>query len=117
MGLEHVSAMMAARPAGHHAVPLVLGAVAEPAIAHLLEPVFHAVACREAWCTRFVRDRAHAGHYLHMLLGEMVPKNIALAGPERTALLLGPTAGGAVARHCARSIFAVNAFANGCCSS
>ena len=27
---------------------------------------------------------------LHMLLGEMVPKNIALAGPERSVLWLGP---------------------------
>ncbi len=27
---------------------------------------------------------------LHMLLGEMVPKNLALAGPERAALLLAP---------------------------
>ena len=28
--------------------------------------------------------------YLHMLLGEMVPKNIALAGPVRAVLLLAP---------------------------
>jgi len=27
---------------------------------------------------------------LHMMLGEMVPKNIALAGPERAAMLLAP---------------------------
>src|SRR5690606_32638591 len=28
--------------------------------------------------------------FFHMVLGEMVPKNIAIAGPERSAMLLGP---------------------------
>ena len=27
--------------------------------------------------------------YLHVVLGEMIPKNIALAGPDRAALVLG----------------------------
>ena len=27
--------------------------------------------------------------YMHVVLGEMIPKNIALAGPDRAALVLG----------------------------
>jgi CBS domain containing-hemolysin-like protein len=34
--------------------------------------------------------------FLHMVLGEMVPKNIALAGPDRAALALGPPLYGVV---------------------
>ena len=34
--------------------------------------------------------------YLHVVLGEMVPKNIALAGPDRAALVLGPPIWGVV---------------------
>ena len=49
--------------------------------------------------------------YLHMLLGEMVPKNIALAEPVRSALLLGPPLV-ALARALRPVIFAINAFAN-----
>jgi CBS domain containing-hemolysin-like protein len=49
--------------------------------------------------------------YLHMLLGEMVPKNIALAEPVRSALLLGPPLV-ALARGLRPVIFAINAFAN-----
>ena len=111
-GLEHVSAVMAAAQLGITLCTLVLGVVAEPAIEHLLEPVFHAVGMP-----------AGAGHaisfvialtvatYLHMLLGEMVPKNIALAEPVRSALLLGPPLV-ALTRALRPVIFTVNAFAN-----
>jgi CBS domain containing-hemolysin-like protein len=86
--------------------------VAEPAIAHLLEPVFHGIGLPGSLIppVSFVIALTVAT-YLHMLFGEMVPKNIALAGPERTALLLGPPLV-ALARALRPVIFAVNSFAN-----
>ncbi|WP_432136892.1 MULTISPECIES: hemolysin family protein [unclassified Streptomyces] len=112
-GLKHVSALMAAAQLGITLCTLVLGVVAEPAIAHLLEPVFHAVGVPEGagHAVSFVIALALAT-YLHMLLGEMVPKNIALAEPVRSALLLGPPLV-TLARTLRPVIFTVNAFANG----
>jgi CBS domain containing-hemolysin-like protein len=49
--------------------------------------------------------------YLHMLFGEMVPKNIALAAPVPTALFLGPPLV-ALTRALKPVIFGINAFAN-----
>ncbi|WP_425836682.1 hemolysin family protein [Streptomyces fractus] len=112
-GLEHVSALLAAAQLGITLCTLVLGIVAEPAIAHLLEPVFNAVGVPHGLVhpISFVIALTVAT-YLHMLLGEMVPKNIALAEPVRSALLLGPPLV-AVARALRPVIFAINAFANG----
>ncbi|MDH6520652.1 CBS domain containing-hemolysin-like protein [Streptomyces sp. SAI-135] len=111
-GLEHVSALMAAAQLGITLCTLILGVVAEPAIAHLLEPVFHAVGVPKGagHAVSFVIALTLAT-YLHMLLGEMVPKNIALAEPVRSALLLGPPLV-TLARGLRPVIFAVNAFAN-----
>ncbi|MFI6685047.1 hemolysin family protein [Streptomyces sp. NPDC050485] len=111
-GLEHVSALMAAAQLGITLCTLVLGVVAEPAIAHLVEPVFNAVGVPTGLVhpVSFVLALAVAT-YLHMLLGEMVPKNIALAEPARTALLLGPPLV-TLARALRPVIFAINAFAN-----
>ncbi|MFF9405533.1 hemolysin family protein [Streptomyces anandii] len=112
-GLEHVSALLAAAQLGITLCTLVLGVVAEPAIAHLLEPVFHAVGvpASAGHAVSFVIALALAT-YLHMLLGEMVPKNISLAEPVRSALLLGPPLV-ALSRALRPVIFTVNAFANG----
>ncbi|UXY26184.1 hemolysin family protein [Streptomyces sp. HUAS TT20] len=112
-GLEHVSALLAAAQLGITLCTLVLGVVAEPAIAHLLEPVFHALGVPEdaGHVVSFVIALTLAT-YLHMLLGEMVPKNIALAEPVRSALLLGPPLV-ALARALRPVIFTVNALANG----
>lgn len=111
-GLEHLSAMMATAQLGITVSSLVLGAVAEPAIAHLLEPAFEAVHVPHPLVhpISFVIALALAT-YLHMLIGEMVPKNIALAAPVPTALLLGPPLV-ALTRALKPVIFGINAFAN-----
>ncbi len=89
--MEQVSVMMAGAQLGITVCSLGLGAIAEPALAHLIEPVFAALGLPEG----LVHPVAFAIAlsvvvYLHMVLGEMVPKNVAIAGPERSALLLGP---------------------------
>ncbi|WP_328403198.1 hemolysin family protein [Streptomyces sp. NBC_00390] len=111
--LEHVSVLLAAAQLGITACTLVLGIVAEPAIAHLLEPVFDALGVPHGAVhpISFVIALSLAT-YLHMLLGEMVPKNIALAEPVRSALLLGPPLV-ALARALRPVIFSINAMANG----
>ncbi|MCX4514603.1 hemolysin family protein [Streptomyces sp. NBC_01619] len=111
-GLEHLSQMMATAQLGITASSLVLGAVAEPAIAHLLEPAFTAAHLPHALVhpVAFVIALT-AATYAHMLIGEMVPKNIALAAPVTTALLLGPPLV-ALTRTLRPVIFGINAFAN-----
>ncbi|WP_424214940.1 hemolysin family protein [Streptomyces sp. BI20] len=111
-GLRHVSALMAAAQLGITLCTLVLGIVAEPAIAHLLTPLLDLVGVPGglSHAVSFAVALALAT-YLHMLFGEMVPKNVALAEPVRTALALGPPLV-AVTRGLRPVIFAVNAFAN-----
>lgn len=89
--MENVSEMMAGAQLGITICSLGLGAVGEPAIAHLIEPGIEALGLPEG--------AVHPIAFLialtlvvslHVVLGEMVPKNIALAGPDRSALVLGP---------------------------
>lgn len=89
--MENVSLMMAGAQLGITICSLGLGAVGEPAVAHLLEPVFHALSVPDSWLhpVSFVVALTIVV-FLHVVLGEMVPKNIALAGPDRAALVLGP---------------------------
>lgn len=89
--MEQVSLVMAGAQLGITVASLGLGAVSEPAVAHLLEPAFHALGLPDNMLhpVAFVVAMSIVV-YLHVVLGEMVPKNIALAGPERAALVLGP---------------------------
>jgi CBS domain containing-hemolysin-like protein len=90
-GLENLPQMMAAAQFGVTVCSLTLGAVAEPTVAHLVEPLFTAA--------RVPEDLVHPIGYvlalalvvfLHLVIGELVPKNLAMADPEKTALWLSP---------------------------
>lgn len=88
-GIEDVSVQLAATQLGITACSLIIGAVGEPAIASLLEAplqksglpagLAHPIALTVALL--FVT-------FLHMVLGEMVPKNIAIAKPPVTARIV-----------------------------
>jgi len=88
---EHLSMMLAAAQLGITICSLLLGRIGEPAIAHLLERPFDLVGVPDQ-LLHPVGFALALGLVviLHMLMGEMIPKNIALAGPERVALLLVP---------------------------
>jgi CBS domain containing-hemolysin-like protein len=89
--MNQIPLMVAGAQLGITVCSLGLGAVAEPAVAHLVEAplaalgmppgVLHPVA--------FVIALGIVV-FAHTVIGEMVPKNIALAGPEQAALWLGP---------------------------
>ena len=89
--LRHLSLMLAGAQLGITLCSLGLGAVAEPAVAHLLEDALSAAHVPGTLLHPVAFAVALAlVVFLHMVLGEMVPKNIALATPERAALVLVP---------------------------
>lgn len=89
--MERVSLMMAGAQLGITMCSLGLGAIGEPAVAHALEIPLAAIGVTGAALHSIAFAIALAiVVFLHMVLGEMVPKNIAIAGPERSALILGP---------------------------
>src|SRR3954449_348567 len=95
--MENISLVIGVNQLGITVCSLVLGAVGEPAVAHLVEPVLHAAHVPESFLhpVSFVIALAVVV-YLHVVMGEMFPKNIALAGPDRAALVLGPPIWGIV---------------------
>ncbi len=89
--MENVSLMMAGAQLGITMCSLGLGAIGEPAVAHLLEVPLDAMNVPESLLHPIAFTVALGiVVFLHMVLGEMVPKNLALAGPTKSALLLSP---------------------------
>jgi len=89
--LERVASLLACAQLGITVCSVLLGALAEDAIHHLIAPVLERVGLSGT-----------LGHalglalallivaYFHVVIGEMVPKNIAIAEPDRAALWLAP---------------------------
>jgi CBS domain containing-hemolysin-like protein len=89
--MNQIPLMIAGAQLGITVCALLLGAISEPALAHLLEGPFHALGVpdRALHPVAFVLALGIVV-FLHTVIGEMVPKNITLAGPELSALWLGP---------------------------
>jgi CBS domain containing-hemolysin-like protein len=88
---ENLSLMMAAAQLGITICSLGLGALGEPVVARQLEWLVGPLGVPDAvlHTVSFVVALGIVT-VAHILLGEMVPKNIAIAGPERTALWMVP---------------------------
>src|SRR5688572_15061452 len=89
--MENVSLMLATAQLGITVCSVSLGVVAEPAIAHALEGPLSRLGLDEAWAHGIaVTIALFIVVGLHVVIGEMVPKNAAVSSPDRAALILGP---------------------------
>jgi CBS domain containing-hemolysin-like protein len=89
--MNEIPLMIAGAQLGITICSLGLGAIAEPALAHLLDAPFAAVGLPESMVhpVAFVLALGIVV-YLHTTIGEMVPKNLTLALPEGAVRWLGP---------------------------
>lgn len=111
--MERVSVMLAAAQLGITLCSLGLGALGEPFIAHYLESPLHSIGLPDFLLhpISFIIALVIMT-YLHVVFGEMLPKNIALAVSDRTALILVPPLVGVV-KILYPVIIGLNAIANG----
>ena len=87
--LQELSVMLAGAQLGITMASLGLGAVAEPLVAHALEGPILAVGLPEAAVhTVALVVALTIVVFFHMVIGEMAPKNIVIAEPDRSALVL-----------------------------
>ena len=89
--LEQMGSLLACAQLGITVCSVLLGAISEAALHHALEPVVHHLGLPEGVTDGLALALALLiVVYLHVVVGEMIPKNLALAGPERSALILVP---------------------------
>jgi CBS domain containing-hemolysin-like protein len=95
--LEQMGSLLATAQLGITVCSVGLGALAEVAIDEILEGLFDSWQLEQ----RFGLTDVWTGPialvlallvvvYLHVVVGEMIPKNLAIAGPDRAAVLLVP---------------------------
>ena len=110
--MENVSLMLATAQLGITVCSVSLGIVAEPAIAHSLEGALDGAISEGAAHTIGVAAALFIIVGLHVIVGEMVPKNAAVSSPDKAALLFGPPLVW-IARIAKPVIAVLNAAANG----
>ncbi|WP_025272992.1 hemolysin family protein [Haloglycomyces albus] len=109
---RNLSIMLAGAQLGITACTVGLGALAEPAIAKLIEPPLHEVGLRAAAHPVAFTIALIIVVFLHMVLGEMMPKSWAISHPESSAtILIWPFRGFIILAK--PIIVALNAMANG----
>jgi CBS domain containing-hemolysin-like protein len=111
--MEHATLMLATSQLGITVCSLVILNVSEPAIHHLLEiPLGLTSLSAEAIGVIAFISALLLVTFLHVVFGEMVPKNLAFSVPTRAALLLAPPLV-LVSRLVKPVIWSLNAVANG----
>ena len=88
-GSRELSLMLAAAQLGITLCSLGLGALAEPAIEHLVHPLLHGIGLPDvpSGIIAFLLALIVVT-FLHLVVGEMMPKSWAITDPERSATLL-----------------------------
>lgn len=90
--IENVSLVMAGAQLGITVCSLALGYVTKPLVKYAVAGPFESIGIPVSWIDPLSYAIALAlVTYLHVVFAEMVPKNMALAGPERMALILAPS--------------------------
>jgi CBS domain containing-hemolysin-like protein len=111
--MEHATLMLATTQLGITVCSLLILNVSEPAIHHLLEVPLALTNWPEGviGTIAFIIALLLVS-FLHVVLGEMVPKNLSFSVPDRAALILAPPLV-AIARVFKPVIIALNATSNG----
>ena len=86
--VRELSFMLAGAQLGITMASLGLGAIAEPAVAHLIEAALHTLVEIPAGLLHTISFiiALTIVVFFHMVIGEMAPKNVAIAKPEASAL-------------------------------
>lgn len=110
--MEHVTLMLATSQLGITVCSLLILNVSEPAIHHLFGALLQQVGVgTEAIAIIAFFAALIVVTYLHVVFGEMVPKNLSFSVPDRAALMLAPPLV-AVARLVKLAVVGLNAAAN-----
>ncbi|MEU9736394.1 hemolysin family protein [Streptomyces sp. NPDC048002] len=90
--LGRLSFMLSGAQLGITVTGLVVGFIAEPSVSALLRPVLSGIGIPDAAVSGISVVLAFAGAtVVQMVLGELAPKNLAIAVPERLAKALAPS--------------------------